>query len=202
MNDYVTSASLRELFLRSGSAGLVLSLLSSHSFAASVNLAWDASKSPNVGGYIVSYGQASGKYTSNIDVGNKTMLTVCGLEAGAKYYFSVKAYDPARKTESVYANEVSETVSATSPLTADFSASTTSGAQGLTVNFTPVDNGAITNWTWSFPGSNTPTVTNSTARDVTATYPTPGTYSVSLTVTGPDESVTKTKPNLITVTAE
>lgn len=188
--------------MRSGLAGLALSLFSGHSFAANVNLAWDASKSSSVGGYIVSYGQASGKYTSNIDVGNKTMHTVCGLEEGAKYYFAVKAYDPARKNESVYASEVSKTVSATAPLTADFSASTTSGAQGMTVNFTPVDNGTITSWTWSFPGSSTPTVTNSTAKDVTVTYPYPGTYGVSLTVTGPDENITKTKPNLINITAE
>jgi len=202
MNNYFTNITWRGLSMRSGLTGLALLSFSGHLFAGNVKLAWDASRSSSVGGYIVSYGQASGKYTSNIDVGNKTMLTVCGLEEGAKYYFAVKAYDSTRKTESVYTNEVSKTVPAKAPLTAEFSASTTSGAPGLAVNFTPVDNGTITSWTWGFPGSSTPTVTNSTARDVTATYPYPGTYSVSLTVTGPDESVTKTKPNLITVTAE
>jgi PKD repeat protein len=201
MNNYFTSTSLRELFPCFGSAGLALFLCSGPVFAANVNLAWDASRSANVGGYIVSYGEASGKYTSNIDVGNKTMFTVCGLEEGARYYFTVKAYDAGRKTESDYASEVSKTVPAATSLAADFIVSTTSGDPELVVNFTPLNSGAATSWKWDFPGSNTPTVTNSTARDATATYSSPGTYSVSLTVTGPNESVTKTKANLINVKA-
>jgi hypothetical protein len=114
MNNYFTSTSSRGLFMRSGLAGLALSLFSGHSFAANVNLAWDASKSPNVGGYIVSYGETSGKYTSNIDVGNKTSVMITGAKEGATYYAAVKAYDSDRKTESGYSNEITKKIPVTS----------------------------------------------------------------------------------------
>jgi len=113
MNNYFTSTSSRELFLRSGLAGLALSLFSGYSFAANVNLAWDASKSSNVGGYIVSYGEASGKYTTDIDVGNKTSVTITGAKEGATYYAAVKAYDSDRKTESGYSNEITKKIPGT-----------------------------------------------------------------------------------------
>jgi PKD repeat protein len=201
MNNYFVNIFSREQFLRFGLIGFTL-LFGGQPFAASVNLAWDASQSPNVGGYIVSYGQSSGKYSSNIDAGNKTSLTVCGLQEGQKYYFAVKAYDSARKTESNYANEVSKIVPIKAALMADFTTSTTSGAPGLVVNFAPVSSGTVISWKWDFPGSITPSVTNTTAEVVTATYPNPGMYSVSLTLIGPSESVTRTKRNLITVEAK
>ncbi|WAK00551.1 PKD domain-containing protein [Methylobacter sp. YRD-M1] len=202
MNNYPINIFSRGPFPCFGLVGLTLLLFSSQPFAASVNLAWDASQSPNVGGYIVSYGPSSGKYTSSIDVGNKTAHTVCGLQEGQKYFFAVKAYDSARITESNYANEVSKIVPITAALTADFTASTTSGAPGLVVNFTPVSSGTVISWKWDFPGSISPSVTNRTAEVVTATYPNPGKYSVSLTLIGPNESVTKTKRNLVTVEAK
>ncbi|MGJ0428030.1 PKD domain-containing protein [Methylobacter sp.] len=201
MNNYFVNIFSREQFLRFGLIGFPL-LFGGQPFAASVNLAWDASQSPNVGGYIVSYGQSSGKYSSNIDAGNKTSLTVCGLQEGQKYYFAVKVYDAARTTESNYANEVSKIVPIKAELTADFTASATSGAPGLVVSFTPVGSGTVISWKWDFPGSITPSVTNTTAEVVTATYPNPGMYSVSLTLIGPSESVTKTKRNLVTVEAK
>ena len=114
----------------------------------------------------------------------------------------MKAYDSTKTTESAYSNEVNLTVPVTTTaLTADFTASKTSGVASLAVDFTPVTTGTITSWKWDFPGSYTPSVTNTTAKVTTATYPTAGTYSVSLTVTGSSGSVTKTYPNLITVTA-
>ena len=48
----------------------------------SVNLAWNASASSNVGGYIVSYGTGSGTYTQSSDVGNSTSTTLKGLQSG------------------------------------------------------------------------------------------------------------------------
>ena len=168
---------------------------------ASVKLAWDASPSSNVTGYIVAYGQSSGSYAANIDVGNVTTYTVPGLQEGSTYYFAAKAYNSARTIESSYSNEVNLTIPVAIALTANFTASTTSGIAGLTVNFTPVTTGNVTSWAWAFPGSNTPSVTNSTAQAVSVIYPTAGAYSVSLTATGPSGSVTKTYPNLIAVTA-
>ncbi|MEY3289434.1 MAG: hypothetical protein RLZZ419_1676, partial [Pseudomonadota bacterium] len=136
-----------------------------------------------------------------IDVGNTTTYTVPGLNEGTTYYFAAKAYDSARTIQSAYSNEVNVTVPVATLVTADFTASTTSGIAGFMVNFTPVTTGNVTSWAWDFPGSTTPSVTNSTAQVVSVTYPTAGTYSVSLTATGSSGSVTKTYPNLITVTA-
>jgi hypothetical protein len=132
MNSYLKNTSSRKLFLRPGPAGLALLLFSSQPFAASVNLAWDASPSPNVGGYIVSYGPSSGKYSSNIDAGSKTALTISGAKEGATYYAAVKAYDSARKTESSYSNEVSKTIPATAKTTVATNGATTGAANGAT----------------------------------------------------------------------
>ncbi len=167
----------------------------------SANLTWNASTSPAVGGYIIYYGQSSGNYTANVDVGNITAYTVQGLQQGSTYYFAAKAYDSAKTTQSSYSNEVSFTVPVTTVLTADYTANITSGLAGMSVIFTPNTTGTVTSWTWGLPGSYTPSITNTTAQAVNATYPTAGSYSVSLTATGPSGSVTKTYPNLITVAA-
>jgi PKD repeat protein len=195
-----TNIPLRELFPRILLTLFALSLFSGNALAGNINLAWDASTSSNVGGYKIAYGTSSSNYTTTIDAGNKTTYSVSGLQDGAKYFFAVKAYDTAKTAESAYSNEISATVpTATPALTADFTASKTSGTAPLTVDFTPVTTGTVTSWKWDFPGSHTPTVTNSSAKVATVTYPNPGTYDVSLTVTGTSGSVTKTKPSFITV---
>jgi PKD repeat protein len=198
---FITSTSLRELFLRIPLVLLALLLFSGNSFAGTVNLAWDPSISSSVGGYKIAYGTSTSNYTSTVDAGNKTSYSVSGLQDGAKYFFAVKAYDTNKTTESAYSNEINATVPTTTTptITADFTANKTSGTAPLTVDFTPVTTGTITSWKWDFPGSYTPSVTNSSAKVATVTYPTPGTYSVSLTVTGSSGSVTKTKPSFITV---
>jgi len=202
MKIYLSNTSLREIFPNFLLAGLALLLFSGNSFAANANLAWNASTSSGVAGYKISYGSTSGSYTSTIDVGNNTSYTVPSLQEGSKYYFAVKAYDSAKTTESAYSNEASFTVPVTTAaLSADFTSNKTSGVATLAVDFTPVTTGTITSWKWDFPGSQTPSVTNTTAKVTTASYATAGTYSVSLTVTGSSGSVTKNYPNLITVTA-
>jgi hypothetical protein len=113
MKNYLINAYLCELFSRFLSAGLVLFLFSGNLFAGGANLAWDASTSSSVGGYIVAYGLSSGTYTSNIDVGKTTTYAVSGLTDGTKYYFAVKAYDSGRTTESSYSNEANLTVPVT-----------------------------------------------------------------------------------------
>jgi hypothetical protein len=140
----IIDTSLRKLFLRILSAVLALLLFSSNLFAASANLAWDASTSSGVGGYKVSYGTSSGNYTSTIDAGNSTTYALSGLPEGTQYYFAVKAYDSTKTTESAYSNEVNLTVPVTTALTADFTASTTSGPASLAMNFTPITTGTVT----------------------------------------------------------
>jgi len=82
--------------------------------AAQIKLAWDPSITPDVAGYRVYYGTASGTYGTPIDIGNVTTYIFDGLTQGVMYYMAVTAYDVANY-ESDYSNEVSgkttETVS-------------------------------------------------------------------------------------------
>lgn len=177
-------------------------LFSNNLIAGNVNLSWEPSPSPDVDGYMVSYGSNTGNYTSSIDVGKVTTYTLSGLKDGTDYYIAVKAYDSKTSMESVYSNEVSYLPSgSTIPITSDFSASRTNGPANLVVDFMPNTTGTVESWNWNFDGSYTPSVSLTTPEVVSVTYPTPGTYSVSLTATGPSGSVTETKSNLITVTS-
>lgn len=54
---------------------------------------WDPSPDSQVVGYLLSWGTASGSYTSTVDVGNSTYWTLTGLVPGQRYYASVRAYD-------------------------------------------------------------------------------------------------------------
>ena len=72
----------------------------------SVTLAWNTSAGPEVVGYRVHLGAASGNYTSSVMVGNVTINTVPGLTSGLTYYFAVTAYD-ADGRESLFSNEIS-----------------------------------------------------------------------------------------------
>jgi PKD repeat protein len=89
------------------------------------------------------------------------------------------------------------TVSAPAPV-ANFTASTTTPALGGSVTFTDTSTGSPTAWSWSFgAGQGTSTV----GPAVTHAYNTAGTYTVSLTVTGPGGSNSITKTNYIVVSA-
>ncbi len=77
---------------------------------------------------------------------------------------------------------------------ANFSGSPTSGTEPLTVNFTDLSTGSITSWSWTFGDGGT-----STSQNPSHQYANDGTYSVSLTVTGPGGSDIETKTNYITV---
>ena len=70
-----------------------------HADAASVTLAWDPNNEPDLAGYRLYYGKASGTYKSVIDVGNQTTYTISGLEDGKTYYFAVTAYDEFGKSD-------------------------------------------------------------------------------------------------------
>lgn len=167
---------------------------SSLALAGSLQLAWDASSSSNVGGYKIYYGQTTNNYTSSVDAGNVTSYQMTGLQDGAKYFFAVKAYNLTKTIESSYSNEVSATVPALSTMTADFTASKTSGNPGMVVSFTPVTTGTISQWSWDFGDGGT-----STAQNPTHTYNLAGAYTVGLTVSGTNGSANKIAPNFITV---
>jgi hypothetical protein len=73
--------------------------------AAQITLAWDASTDPNIAGYKVYYGTASGSYPTAVDVGNQTSCAIANLSGGMAYYFAATEYDKSGQ-ESGYSNEV------------------------------------------------------------------------------------------------
>jgi hypothetical protein len=79
---------------------------------------------------------------------------------------------------------------------AGFTADLTSGPAPLTVNFTDQSTGDITSWSWDFGDGAT-----STEQNPSHTYTDAGTYTVSLAVTNPCGSDTKTKTDFISVRA-
>jgi PKD repeat protein len=83
------------------------------------------------------------------------------------------------------------------PPTADFSASSTSGDAPLIVNFTDLSTGEPTSWSWNFGDGGT-----STAQNLSYTYVTPGTYTVTLTATNAYGSDLETKVDYIVVTEQ
>lgn len=85
------------------------------------------------------------------------------------------------------------TVGATGPV-ADFSGSPTSGCAPLLVDFTDLSTGNVTSWSWDFGDGNV-----SSAQNPSNSYASAGTYTVSLTVSGPDGSDIETKTDYIRV---
>ncbi len=81
---------------------------------------------------------------------------------------------------------------------ADFDGSPTNGMAPLMVTFTDSSTETITNRFWDFGDGGT---TNTTATSVPHTYTNAGTYSVSLTVTGPGGMDTLMRASYITVTS-
>jgi hypothetical protein len=74
---------------------LTVALLSTtQAFAAgTITVLWDANTEPDLAGYIVSYGNQPGTYTTNVDVGNQTLFPFSVPDNGLPYYFAVRAYD-------------------------------------------------------------------------------------------------------------
>lgn len=77
---------------------------------------------------------------------------------------------------------------------ANFTANRTSGCSPLTVQFTSTSTGSPTTYLWNFGNGNT-----STLQNPSATYVTPGTYNVTLTVSNGSITNTKVVNNYITI---
>jgi len=110
---------------------LIALLISVWARAEQVTLAWDANTEPDLAGYKVHYGTASGSYTTIVDVHNVITATVTGLAAGQTYYFVVTAYNAANN-ESGYSNQVSYSVPAANGAPA--TPTTPSGSSAALVN--------------------------------------------------------------------
>ena len=93
-----------------------------------------------------------------------------------------------------YADDFAIVSSGPTAPTAEFSGTPTSGTAPLTVSFSDASTGTVDTWSWDFGDSST-----SSAQDPSHTYTSVGTYTVSLTVSGPGGSDAETKVGYITV---
>lgn len=76
--------------------------------SGSATLSWDAVMDPNLAGYRVYIGTASGAYVQSVPLGNVTTYAVTGLSSGT-WYFAATAYD-VNGGESIHSNEVSKVI--------------------------------------------------------------------------------------------
>ncbi len=107
------------------------------SLAASVTLGWDPNtEDADFAGYQIYYGEASGEYWFQQDVGNQTRHTVNDLEEGKTYYFAVTAYN-LENLESDYSKELAYTVPVESPTDVEIlkPVQTSSSASVLNIGF-------------------------------------------------------------------
>lgn len=98
---------------------------------------------------------------------------------------------------SVWESPVASACAGSTPV-ANFTANTVAVCVGQSVAYTNTSTNCSSTYAWTFPGG---TPGTSTATNPTITYNTPGTYSVSLTVTNPGGSDTRTMNNYITVSS-
>ena len=80
---------------------------------------------------------------------------------------------------------------------ANFTMTPTSGTAPLAVAFTDTSSGTVTSWAWNFGDG-----TASNVQSPNHSYSSPGSYTVTLTATGPAGSSTKTASMPISVTAD
>jgi hypothetical protein len=101
-----------DCFSLSPAAGVFLCLaillaFSLHARAGEVKLAWDPSPEPDIAGYKIHCGTASGSYTNTLESGTATSVTVSNLEDGKTYYFAATAFNSSG-SQSGFSNEVSK----------------------------------------------------------------------------------------------
>lgn|GEM_PF-1236688 len=90
---------------------VLINLFTQFAYASGVMVSWVESSESNVAGYLVYYGTASHKYTSDVNAGTFTSVAIDGLTAGVTYYFAVTAYDNSGN-QSAYSQEVQVTIPA------------------------------------------------------------------------------------------
>ena len=111
---------------------MLLLVTASAAHAATVTATWNANPESDIAGYKLSYGIASGAYTTTIDVGNVTTYALT-LLGGQTYYFAVQAYDTSGLV-STFSTEVAFTVPAgTTPTILSLSPSTGPAGTAVTI---------------------------------------------------------------------
>ena len=157
-------------------------------------------KSPRgdvVGCFVIT---SSGNYGAMYIYGEDTSVTpaIPGMRAGETVSFLVNTVSATTSPSLTWQNDKevrSINLSATFTVNANFSADKTTGQAPLAVQFTDTSTPTPTSWSWTFGDGGT-----SSLQNPLHTYTSPGTYSVSLSVTSSHGSDTETKTSYITVT--
>lgn len=121
--------------------------------------------------------------------------------APGTYDVSLTAFSAGGKSTLVKQAYITVTDPMIVPPDADFTATPTQGDAPLTVQFTDQSTGdGLSQWAWDFGDGGDPLVGDTeVVRNPSYVYQAPGTYTVSLTVTGAGGVSTETKENLIVV---
>ena len=164
---------------------IFLFILSQNIFAAQIRIAWDPNTEPDLAGYRVYYGTASGTYEEPIDTGNVTTYTLTGLILGQTYFISVTALDTSNN-ESGYSNEVSGPATDVAPPTIATSSPLPTGTAGTAYSRTLTATGGTTPYSWLVvSGSLPPGLTLASATGIISGTPTTAnTFTFRIRVTG------------------
>jgi hypothetical protein len=97
---------VRDLPRVAAAVSFVCTLALSPSAAGTIGLAWDPVSDPDLAGYRIYYGAASGNYTEQIDLGTITAHTLSGVADCTTWYVAVKAVDAVGQESDLFSNEV------------------------------------------------------------------------------------------------
>jgi PKD repeat protein len=172
--------------------GIAMPVMNGPALGADVTLAWDAVDDDRVAYYELHWGSASGSYESQ-QQSTITSTQVTGLADGATYYFAVRACADGGGLCSELSNEVATTTPGPAPK-AQFDVSAPTGIAPHTVTFTDASTGSIDSHAWRFGDG-----VSSTVPSPTHHYDAPGSYDVTLTVSGPDGSDALTQVGAVSV---
>ena len=101
-----SSTPKRKTLLFAALLSVLLLGLPSHAYPEDVIVSWNPNEEPDLAGYRIYYGSASGSHSVMIEVSGTSAYTLTHLEPGQTYYFSATAYDTSGN-ESAFSEEVS-----------------------------------------------------------------------------------------------
>ena len=139
---------------------IIFVLTTQISYAASINLEWDANSEEDLAGYKIYYGTSSGNYGTPISVGKISASELSGLTEGTTYYVAITAIDTSYN-ESEKSDEVNG-VAQSPPSTTTSVATTTTTALATTTTTTASDTQAPTINITAPTASSTYSTSNST----------------------------------------